>query len=125
MKHSYYKEFRQFLIKKHGDLFATLQTAFFEKAVQAAENGCYEDALVLGEDAMTLAKYSNVGYPNIYMAGMLCQCYLDNGMPEKANELFKRVMPFLDENDYDYDDDVDNFLDLKIAIDNAIKNKDS
>lgn len=119
----YYKEFRQFLINNHGDLFASLQTAFFEKAVEAAQNGCYEDALVLGEDAMTLAKYSNVGYPNIYMAGMLCQCYLDNGMLDKANDIFERVMPYLDERDEDYNEDVDKFLDLKIAIDKAKSNQ--
>lgn len=123
----YYKEFRQFLIKNHGDLFASLQTAFFEKAVEAAHNGCYDDALILGEDAMTLAKYSNIGYPNIYLAGMLCQCYLDNGMPEKANTIFERVMPYLDENDDSFREDVDQFLDLKIEIENALgkgNNKD-
>ena len=117
----YYKEFRQFLIKNHGDLFASLQTVFFEKAVEAAQKGYYDDALILGEDAMTLAKYSNIGYPNIYMAGMLCQCYLDNGMPEKANAIFERVMPYLDENDDTYNEDVDSFLDLKIEIEKAIE----
>lgn len=122
----YYKEFRQFLIENHGDLFASMQTAFFEKAVEAAQNGFYDDALILGEDAMTLAKYSNIGYANIYMAGMLCQCYLDNGMPEKANAIFERVMPYLDERDDSYKEDVDRFLDLKIEIENAlekVKNK--
>ena len=47
-------------------------------------------------------------------------------MPEKANAIFERVMPYLDERDDSYKEDVDRFLDLKIEIENAlekVKNK--
>lgn len=55
------------------------------------------------------------------------QCYLDNGMPEKANAIFERVMPYLDEKDDSFNEDVDHFLDLKIEIEKELdtkKNKD-
>lgn len=116
----YYEQFRNSLIENHGDLFAEVQTAFFAKAVEAGRNGYFEDAMVLAEDAMVFAKYSNTGYSNIYLAGLLCQCYLDNGLPEKANRIFEKVMPYLDKNDENYGEDVDSFLDLKIAINKAL-----
>ena len=48
-------------------------------------------------------------------------------MPEKANAIFERVMPYLDEKDDSFNEDVDHFLDLKIEIEKELdtkKNKD-
>ena len=55
--------------------------------------------------------------------GMLCEAYLDNDQPELADEFFKYGMNIIDEGDGTYDTDLNQFLDLKIIIDEELKKK--
>lgn|SRR5690554_4256367 len=118
-----YENFRQQIIEKNGDFFSSTVTAFFEKAVELATNEKYEEALAVGNDALVLVKYSNIGYPVVYLIGMLCQAYLDNDQPEVADRFFRYGMTILNENDATYDDDINQFLDLKGIIDDELKQK--
>lgn len=118
-----YENFRQQIIEKNGDFFSSAVTAFFEKAVELATNEKYEEALAVGNDALVLVKYSNIGYPVVYLIGMLCQAYLDNDQPEVADRFFRYGMTILNENDATYDDDINQFLDLKGIIDDDLKQK--
>jgi hypothetical protein len=70
-----------------------------------------------------MAKYSNFEYSVVYLIGMLCQTYLDNGQPEIADRFFNHGIRILDENEPDYNEIVDQFLDLKIIIKEELKNK--
>lgn len=118
-----YENFRQQIIEKNGDFFSSAVTAFFEKAVELATNEKYEEALAVGNDALVLVKYSNIGYPVVYLIGMLCQAYLDNDQSEVADMFFRYGIKILNENDATYDDDIDQFLDLKGIIDDELKQK--
>jgi len=79
--------------------------------------------LAVGNDALVLVKYSNIGYPVVYLIGMLCQAYLDNDQPEVADRFLDMGMTILNENDATYDDDINQFLDLKGIIDDELKQK--
>ena len=84
-------------------------------------------ALIIANDALTLAKYSNAGYEIIYLIDILCQAYLENDQPEIANDFFKKGMNIIEqgenENRDTYADDINSFLDLKIVIDKELKKK--
>ncbi|MEI6123061.1 MAG: hypothetical protein WCQ95_05465 [Bacteroidota bacterium] len=122
-----YKEFQQDIIDKNGDLFAAQLEQFFTKAVDFAQNEKYDEALIVGNDALVLAKYSNAGYAILYLLGMLCQVYLDSDKPEIADKYFRYGMNMIDENKNEnadtYHNDINSFLDLKIIIDDELKKK--
>jgi hypothetical protein len=122
-----YKEFQQDIINKNGDLFTAQLEQFFTKAVDLAQNEKYDEALIIGNDALVLAKYSNAGYALLYLLGMLCQAYLDSDKPELADKYFRHGMNMIDENKNEnsdtYTNDINSFLDLKIIIDNELKKK--
>jgi hypothetical protein len=118
-----YEGFRQQIEEQHGDFFTTMVTTFFKKAVEFAINKQYEEALKVGNDALAMAQYSNIDYEIVYLIGMLCEAYLDNDQPEIANEFFEFGVKILDENDSSYDRDVDQFLDLKIIIEEELEKK--
>jgi hypothetical protein len=122
-----YKEFQQDIINKNGDLFTAQLEQFFTKAVDLAQNEKYDEALIVGNDALVLAKYSNAGYAILYLLGMLCQAYLDSDKPELADKYFRYGMNMIDENKNEnsdtYTNDINSFLDLKIIIDNELKKK--
>lgn len=119
-----YKEFKQEMIDNNGDIFTTVVSVFFEKAVEFAKDENYQDALEIANDALIFYKYSNIGYPVVYLIGMLCQAYLDNDKPEKADELFKIGVAIIDKNHFNFEEDINNFLDLKIIIDEELKKKE-
>jgi hypothetical protein len=118
-----YDKFREEIEEKYGDDFSVITTLFFKKAIELADDEKYEDAIKVGRDALVMANYSNIGYSLVYLLGMLCQAYLDNNQPEEANEFFTYGIELLDKNMYDYNEDVDRFLDLKIIIDNELAKK--
>lgn len=122
-----YKTFRTNIIKQDGEFYAQRLEQFFTKAVDFAQNEKYDEALIVGNDALTLAKYSNVGYEILYLIGMLCQAYLENDQPEIANDFFKKGMTIIEqgeiENKDTYTNDINSFLDLKIIIDDELKKK--
>ncbi|MBU1900800.1 hypothetical protein KKG82_00315, partial [Patescibacteria group bacterium] len=86
---------------------------------------------------MPLAGGIHIGYEKIYLIGLLTQLYLDNNQPEYANIFFKFGMKiihgknntaykehwdFINQIDsgllnYDYMEEINSFLDLKIEID--------
>jgi hypothetical protein len=47
-----------------------------EQAVEFAGKEQIEDVLAVGNDALTFAKYSDAGYTNLYLVGLLCQASL-------------------------------------------------
>jgi len=114
-----YEEFTE----QNRDFFAATVDIFFEKAVELAKNKKFEEALQVGNDALVMAKYSNIGYPVVYLIGLLCEAYLDNDQPEIADNFFKSGMEILDENDSTYNRDVDQFLDLKMIIEEELEKK--
>ncbi len=122
-----YESFRQEIIEKHGELFSAHLEHFFTKAVELASNENYEEAIIVGNDAMVFAKYSGVGYEILYLIGMLCQVHLDNGHPDTAEKYFKFGMEIIEENKKmntdTYEEDINSFLDLKIVIDSELKKK--
>ena len=123
----HYENFRQEIIEKHGELFSAHLENFFTKAVELATNEHYEDAILVGNDAMVFAKYSGVGYEILYLIGMLCQAHLDNGHSETAEKYFKFGMEIIEGNKKlntgTYEEDINSFLDLKIVIDSELKKK--
>lgn len=122
-----YKTFRTNIIKQDGEFYAQRLEQFFSSAVDFAQNEKYDEALIVGNDALTLAKYSNVGYEILYLIGMLCQAYLENDQPEIANDFFNKGMTIIEqgeeENKDTYANDINSFLDLKIIIDDELKKK--
>lgn len=122
-----YKEFQQDIINKNGDLFTAQLEQFFTKAVDLAQNEKYDEALMVGNDALVFAKYSNAGYAILYLLGMLCQAYLESDKPELADKYFRYGMNMIDENKNEnsdtYTNDINSFLDLKIIIDDELKKK--
>lgn len=122
-----YKTFRTNVIKQDGEFYAQRLEQFFTSAVDFAQNEKYDEALIVGNDALTLAKYSNVGYEILYLIGMLCQAYLENEQPEIANDFFNKGMTIIEqgekENKDTYTNDINSFLDLKIIIDDELKKK--
>jgi len=122
-----YSSFKKEVIDKNGDFFTTQLEQFFIKAIDFAKKEKYDEALIIGNDALVFAKYSNAGYAVIYLIGMLCQAYIDNKQPEIANNFFQFGMDIItkneDKNSNTYSEDIDSFLDLKIVIDREIKNK--
>jgi hypothetical protein len=117
-----YKTFRISIVQQHGPLFFKIVEMLLKQATEFANNGQIEDAFEIGKDMMCFAKYSNAGYGNLYVIGMLCQLYIDKGERQKAQEAFEAGMKMIAharELGYDnenYDWDVNAFLDLKIRI---------
>lgn len=118
-----HNDFRQEVIEKNGDFFHVLLDQFFHKAIELAQNDKFEEAIEIGNDALVLAKYSNVGYELIYLLGMLCEAYIDNNQPEIAMKYFKCGMTIIDDKDNKFNDDVNHFLDLKAIIDEELNKK--
>jgi len=122
-----YNEFKQDIIEKNGAIFGAQLEHFFTKAVEFAENEKYDEALIVGNDALVLAKYSDAGYAILYLLGMLCQVYIDIDKPEIAEKYFIYGMNMINENKNEntdtYQKDINSFLDLKIIIDDELKKK--
>ena len=120
-----YKLFQQSVIEKHGGFYAEQVELFFTQAVEFALEGNFSEAAKLGNDALLISEFSNVGYRVLYLIGMLCEAYLDNNEPELANDLFNYGMEIIDNGDDTYDRDLNQFLDLKIRIVEELKEKKS
>ena len=118
-----FQSFKESVIDKHGEFYAEQIDLFFNQAVEFAIEGNFTEAVKLGNDALIIAKFSNIGYRVIYLIGMLCETYLDNDEPELANELFTYGMEIIDNGDDTYERDLNQFLDLKIRIVNELKEK--
>jgi hypothetical protein len=122
-----YETIRVFIIMQEGEFFARRVELFFTLAVDFAQNKKYNEALIIGNDALTLAKYSNLDYEILYLIGMLCQAYLENDQPEIASDFFKKGMTIIEQgeiyNKDTYANDINSFLDLKIIIDDELKKK--
>jgi len=118
-----YKSFRNEIIQKDGAFYTEQVEKFLEKAVELAKNEKYEDALAISHDAIFLARYSNAGYANLYLYGMLCHLYIDSDKPEIANKFFLAGMDMIeyykgqDQSEDEFMNDINAFLDLKIVID--------
>ncbi|MDR1880031.1 MAG: hypothetical protein LBQ78_03785 [Tannerellaceae bacterium] len=122
-----YNTFRQTIIHEHGELlYAAIVEIFFAQAVEFAENGQLDEAVEVCSDALVFAKYSDIGYAVIYLLGMLCEVYLNNGQPEFAENVFKMGVEIIRKGEKTgadqgtYSSDIDAFLDLKIQIDKAL-----
>jgi len=122
-----YNSFRNDIIQKDGSFYTERLEHFFTKAVDLAQKEKYDEALIVGNDALVIAKYSNAGYAILYLLGMLCQVYLDSDQPEIADKYFRYGMNLIDENKNEntdtYSNDINSFLDLKIIIDDELKKK--
>ena len=100
-----------------GNSFAEIVDVFFKNATDYAKSGNFEDALVIANDAIVIAKYSNDKYSVLYIIGMMCQAYLDNNQPELSEQFFKKGMEIINDADINYERDLNSFLDLKTLID--------
>jgi hypothetical protein len=124
-----YKEFKTSIIKQDGEFYAQQLEHFFSVAVEVAESGKYDEAIIIANDALTLAKYSDVDYEILYLIGMLCQVYLDNDQPELANDFFNKGMQIIEQGESENQDtnaeDINSFLDLKIIIEEELKKKNN
>ncbi|MDR0864044.1 MAG: hypothetical protein LBO74_03815 [Candidatus Symbiothrix sp.] len=126
-----YSTFRQSIVQQQGKLFSRIVEALFEQAIEFAGNEQIEDALAVGNDALTFAKYSDAGYANLYLVGLLCQASLDNRQLQSAKNCVSLGMEIiqigesLGENKESYENDMDAFLDLKVRMDkkNDIENQ--
>ncbi|GHT78294.1 hypothetical protein AGMMS50262_20760 [Bacteroidia bacterium] len=114
-----YSTFRQSIVQQQGKLFSRIVEVLFEQAVKFADSGQIEDALAVGNDALTFAKYSDAGYANLYLVGLLCQASLDNGQLQSAKNFFRLGMEIIQigEQEESYENDMDAFLDLKVRMD--------
>jgi len=115
-----YIEFKKIVKGKFGGLNAEQVDYFFDKAVEYAKKGDISTSIRIGKDAFAIAKFAELGYEILYLVGLLCQLHLDNGQPEYAETYFKFGMKIIDENERSYNDDVNDFLDLKILIDSKM-----
>lgn len=118
-----YEDFRQSIIAEEGDFFDLIVFDFLTQATKFAEAEKYEEAVILANDALVMAKYADVGYRIVYLIGMLCQTYLQNNQPEMADKYFNYAMLILDKNDSGYDEDMNKFLDLKALIERELQKK--
>jgi len=116
-----YLDYQKEIQKKFGDHFAEIVELFFIKATEFAKEKKFEDAIILANDVLVFAKYSNVDYALLYIIGMICQLYLDNNQPELSEEFFIKGMKIIKESDINYNRDINSFLDLKILIDRKLK----
>ena len=118
-----YHKFIDQIAEKYGNFFTEIATVFFEKAVMFAKSEKYEEAITIARHAVILTNYSNIGNERVYLLGMLSQAYLDNDDLEMADEFFSIGIRLLDKNDESYENDVDQFLDLKIVIEQEKEKK--
>jgi len=109
--------FKDRMQKDFGSYFAEIVDVFFKNATEEAVNGNLDEAISIANDALVFAKYSNDKYSILYIVGMMCQAYLDNNQPELSEKFFKYGMTIIKESDFDYERDLNSFLDLKILID--------
>ncbi len=116
-----YEQYRQEIIKEKGAFIETLVDGFFNKAIEFAKEDNFEQAVKLGNDALVLSKYCDLGDALLYLIGMLCNAYIDNDQPEMANQLFQQGMVLIENNDGKYNEDVNIFLDLKVTIDEELR----
>lgn len=114
------KEFKNKIIELYGNFYSEQIDFFFEEAIRLAKEGNYTSAIKVGKDAFILSKYANFTYEKIYLIGLLCHAYLDNKQPEIADVFFKLGMQMIDENDINFNDDINAFLDIKILIDETL-----
>lgn len=118
-----YDRFRKTIASQSDNNLENYVEIFFTEAMKQALNKDFDTALKIARDALLIASYTNIGYELVYIIGGLCEICIDKNDFNCANELFKYGMEILDENDTDYPEDVDRFLDLKIRIDKGLKNK--
>lgn len=116
-----YEEYRQEVIKEKGAFIETLVDDFFHKAIDFAKESNFKEAVQIGNDALILSKYCDLGDALLYLVGMLCNAYLDNDQPEMANQLFQQGMVLIENNDSNYNEDINIFLDLKVTIDEELR----
>ena len=109
--------FKNRMQKDFGNSFAEIVDVFFKNATEEAINGNFDEAISIANDALVFAKYSNDKYSILYIVGMMCQAYIDNNQPELSDKFFKYGMSIIKETDFNYDRDLNSFLDLKILID--------
>lgn len=120
-----YQSFQKSIIEKFGDFYADQIDVFFTQSVEFAKEDKFEEAVKAANFALSISVYSNIGYEIIYLIGMLCQSYLDINQPEISNDFFNYGMKLIDEWDDDYEDDLNHFLDFKILIEDALREKNN
>ena len=111
------QRFKERMQSDFGDSFAEIVDVFFKSATEEAINGNFDEAISIANDALVFAKYSNDKYSILYIVGMMCQAYIDNNQPELSEKFFNYGMTIIKESDFDYERDLNSFLDLKILID--------
>jgi hypothetical protein len=98
---------------------------FFEQAVNFAYNGQLTDAIEATKTALFFAEKAGVGYKAVYIIGMLCEVFIDNGELENAQKTFELGMEYVERGKDmypdDYEKDMNSFLDLKVRIDGLRK----
>lgn len=116
--------FRDQVTKKCGDFYKEQTNLFFNRASVLAKQGNIDTAISDAEFALSLCRYANMNlYAVLYLLGLLCQLNLDADNVENAQYYFDIGMDIIDKNEKDYNRDLDQFLDLKIRIDEVISRK--
>ena len=116
-----YDNFRKMVANLSTNNLENYVELFFENAMKLAMNNDIDTAFKIAKDSLLIASYTNIEYRVVYIIGALCELCCDKNEFESADQLFRCGIEYLDENDNDYPDDVDKFLDMKIRIDNGLK----
>lgn len=122
-----YNTIRAAVTHSYGEYNSSMVTYLFERATELANNGQLDEASAVCRDALVFWKYSKIGYAIIYLLGLLCTIYLNNNQPKMAEHIFNTGVGFIQDSkdagvDSDsFDNDINAFLDLKIEIDEALK----
>lgn len=121
-----YENFITLIRCDYGKRCSAIVTSLFEAAVEFAEKGELETAMKIASDAIVLMKYSDIGYESIYLLGFFCQLCIDTQKYEMANRFFLYGMKLIEEakknkavDIREYQNDIDNFLDLKLKLTEA------
>lgn len=118
-----YEDYRKDIVEESGDFFSIAVAAFLAQATDFAVAKQYEDSLTLANDALVMAKYSDIGYDIIYLLSTLSLAYLQNHQPEMAEKYFNYAMLVLDKNDSEYDKALNQLLEIKALIEKELQKK--
>ncbi len=103
--------------EKHGDFYKEQTIMFFKEAVRLTEEGKDWEAAELCNVILEINKFcKDIDYEFIYIAGFICDLYLDLGKVEAASDLFNYCMQLMHDNNKQDGEDIDRFLDLKLKL---------
>ena len=106
-----------------GETYDRQVDVLFTRSVHLAANGNLEEAVPYAETSIFCYKFCNNDKKSLaYIYGFLCHIHIDMEEYEKAQKYFEIGFQYLDEDDFDYENDVNKFLDMKIIIDYYFNN---